>query len=59
MYLALDGAVHDAAIAAWELKRVHLGARPITLIRYMAGSASRAIPTGPSYDPDGLPLVPG
>ena len=29
------------------------------MIRYMGGSASRAIPPVPSYDPDGLPLEPG
>jgi hypothetical protein len=59
LYLALDGAVHDAAIAAWELKRVQLAARPITLIRYMAGRGQSSDPAAPSYDPDGLPLVPG
>jgi hypothetical protein len=59
LYLALDGAVHDAAIAAWELKRVQLAARPITLIRYMAGRGQSSDPGAPSYDPGGLPLVPG
>ena len=59
LYLALDGAVHDAAIAAWELKREHLAARPITLIRYMAGRGQSSDPTAASYDPGGLPLVPG
>jgi len=59
LYLALDGAVHDAAIAAWELKRVQLAARPITLIRYMAGRGQSSDPAAPSYDPGGLPLVPG
>ncbi len=59
MYLALDGAVHDAAIAAWELKRLHLASRPITLVRYMAGLGQSSEPTGPRYHPDGLPLVPG
>ena len=59
LYLALDGAVHDAAIAAWEQKRVHLASRPITLIRYMAGKGQSSDPSAPSYDPGGLPLVPG
>jgi len=36
LYLALNGAVHDAAIAAWEQKRLVTSSRPITLIRYMA-----------------------
>jgi hypothetical protein len=59
VYLALNGAVHDAAIAAWELKRKYVSARPITLIRYMAGKGQRTEPAGPSYDPEGLPLVEG
>ncbi len=57
VYLALNGAVHDAAIAAWELKRKYLTSRPITLIRYMAGKGQRTNPDRPSYDPNGLPLV--
>jgi hypothetical protein len=59
VYFALNGAVHDAAIAAWELKRDHLTARPITLIRYMGQRGQRTDPDGPSYDPEGLPLVNG
>ncbi len=58
-YLALNGAVHDAAIVAWELKRYYTTARPITLIRYMGGRGQRSDPDGPSYAADGLPLVPG
>ncbi|MEO8903255.1 MAG: vanadium-dependent haloperoxidase [Polyangiaceae bacterium] len=56
-YLALNGALHDAAIAAWELKRKYLSGRPITLIRYMAEHGQRTDPDGPSYDPQGLPLI--
>ncbi len=56
-YLALNGAMHDAAIAAWELKRYYVSARPITLIRYMAGLGQRTDPDGPSYDPSGIPLI--
>lgn len=58
-YLALNGAVHDAAIAAWELKREHVSARPIGLIRAKASLGQSADPALPSYHPDGLPLVPG
>lgn len=35
-YLALNGALHDAAIAAWSIKRRTDGPRPITLVRYLA-----------------------
>jgi hypothetical protein len=36
-YLALNGAVHDAAIVAWGLKRKYETARPISAIRNMGG----------------------
>jgi hypothetical protein len=57
VYFALNGAVHDAAIAAWELKRTHLTSRPITLIRTLGAMGQRSDPNGPSYHPQGLPLV--
>jgi len=57
-YFAINGAVHDAAIAAWELKRRYTSSRPITLIRYMASLGQSSDPSGPSYDAGGLPLVP-
>jgi hypothetical protein len=59
LYFALNGAVHDAAIAAWGLKREYQSARPISMIRYLAGKGQSSDPGGPSYDPEGLPLVPG
>jgi hypothetical protein len=59
VYLALNGAVHDAAIVAWEVKRNIATARPITLVRYMGGKGQSSDPSGPSYHADGLPLVPG
>src|SRR5262249_10531518 len=59
VYLALNGAVHDAAITAWEIKRQFLTVRPISLIRYMGGLGQSSDPSGPSYHSDGLPLVTG
>lgn len=59
LYLALNGALHDAAIAAWGLKRAYLTARPITLIRHMGGLGQRSNAASPSYHPDGLPLQTG
>ena len=59
LYLTLNGAVHDAAIAAWGTKHYYDSSRPITLIRYMGGRGQSTDPAGPSYDPDGLPLVAG
>jgi hypothetical protein len=59
LYLALNGAVHDAAIAAWGLKGHYDSVRPITMIRYMGGLGQSTDPSGPSYAKEGLPLVPG
>jgi hypothetical protein len=59
VYLALNGAVHDAAIVAWEVKRAFSTSRPITLIRYMGGKGQSSDPSGPAYHVDGLPLIPG
>ncbi len=59
LYLAVNGAVHDAAVAAWGLKRRYLGPRPITLVRYMCGLGQSSDPNGPSYNEGGIPLVDG
>jgi hypothetical protein len=59
LYLALNGAQHDAAIAAWGLKGYYDSARPISMIRYLGGLGQASDPLGPGYHPDGLPLEPG
>jgi hypothetical protein len=59
LYLALNGAVHDAAVAAWGLKGKYDGTRPISMIRYMGGLGQSTDPAQPSYNTEGLPLVPG
>ncbi len=59
LYFALNGAVHDAAIAAWGLKGRYDSVRPISMIRYMGSKGQSSDPSGPSFDPAGLPLVPG
>ncbi|HEX6843667.1 MAG TPA: vanadium-dependent haloperoxidase, partial [Actinomycetota bacterium] len=58
LYLALNGAVHDAAVAAWGVKGFYDSARPISMIRYMGGLGQSTDPSLPSYDPNGLPLRP-
>ena len=58
-YLALGGAMHDVAIAAWGVKGYYDYIRPISAIRYMADRGQSSDPGGPSYDVDGIPLVPG
>jgi hypothetical protein len=59
LYFALNGAVHDAAVAAWGAKGYYDSARPISMIRYLGGNGQSSDPAGPAYRPDGLPLVPG
>ncbi|MFO1518386.1 MAG: vanadium-dependent haloperoxidase [bacterium] len=59
LYFALNGAVHDAAVNAWGLKRIYDSVRPISAIRFMATKGQSSDPTASSYDPQGLPLVNG
>src|SRR5207302_4202736 len=59
LYLGLNGAVHDAAIAAWGLKGRYDGIRPISMIRYMASLGQSSDQSRAAYNKDGLPLVPG
>jgi hypothetical protein len=59
VYLALGGAVHDAAIAAWEQKRLFTALRPISTVRYLAQLGQSTEPDASDYDPHGLPLSPG
>lgn len=58
-YLALNGALHDAACAAWTLKWQYDSARPITIIRHLAELGQATEPSSINYNPAGLPLVPG
>lgn len=58
MYFALSAATHDAACAAWALKRYYSGTRPITMIRYM-GSKGQSSISGLAYNSQGLLLEPG
>lgn len=59
MYLVLNAALHDAAIAAWDSKAFYDYVRPISSIRYMAEKGQSSDPSLPVYSPEGLPLVEG
>ena len=59
LYLALNGATHDAAIVAWGIKGHYDSSRPISMIRYMGERGQSSDPAQPSFDPDGLLLEPG
>lgn len=58
-YLALNGGMHDAAVAAWTLKRQYDYSRPIAMIRHLGANGQSSDPQSPGYSPDGLPLIPG
>lgn len=59
LYLALNGAVHDAAIAAWDAKAKYDYVRPVSMIRYLSGLGQSSDPTQPAFNPGGIPLEPG
>lgn len=59
LYFVLNGAVHDAAVAAWGAKGYYDTVRPISMIRYLGSLGQSSDPDGPAYDPEGLPLEPG
>ncbi|WP_276166093.1 T9SS type A sorting domain-containing protein [Zobellia alginiliquefaciens] len=58
-YLALGGAMHDSAIATWAIKGYYDYVRPISAIRYMCGKGQSSDSSLPSFDPHGIPLIPG
>jgi len=59
LYFSLNGATHDAAVAAWGVKREYDYVRPITKIRYQGSLGQSTDPSLPSYHEDGLPLEEG
>jgi hypothetical protein len=58
LYLTLNGAVHDAAVAAWGTKAEYDYVRPITKIRYQGSLGQSSDSNLSSYHPDGLELTP-
>jgi len=59
LYFALNGAMHDAAIAAWGTKAHYDYVRPISMIRYMGGAGQSFEPSSSSFHAHGLPLENG
>lgn len=59
MYVALNGALHDAAICAWGVKGYYDAMRPIGAIRYLVQNGQCSNPALPSYNTNGIHLVPG
>ena len=58
-YMALGGAMHDAAITAWGIKGYYDYIRPVSAIRHMADLGQSTDPMEPSFHPEGIPLYPG
>ena len=58
LYFTLNAGLHDAACAAWSLKRYYDGWRPLSAVRYMALHGQSSDPSSPSYNSNGLPLIP-
>lgn len=58
LYFALNSALHDAACAAWSLKRYYDGWRPISAVRFQGEAGQSSDPTLPRYNVNGLPLIP-
>ncbi|MCI5083751.1 MAG: T9SS type A sorting domain-containing protein, partial [Saprospiraceae bacterium] len=58
-YFVLGGAMHDCAISAWSVKGWYDYIRPVSAIRYMAEQGQSSSQNLPSYDPNGIPLIPG
>jgi hypothetical protein len=59
LYFALNGALHDAAVATWGAKRAYQAVRPISMIRALAFAGQSSDRHAASFSADGLPLVPG
>jgi hypothetical protein len=59
LYLGVNGALNDAAVAVWGAKRAYQPPRPISMIRYLAFQGQSSSRKQPHYSADGLPLVPG
>lgn len=56
LYFGLNGALHDAAVAAWNHKGVFDSVRPISAIRFMGGLGQCSDTNQPLYHTNGLPL---
>jgi hypothetical protein len=58
-YLALGGAVHDAAVAAWGIKGWYDYIRPISAIRWLAERTAGTNANPPGYPTASFTIIPG
>ena len=59
VYLALNGAEHDAAVVAWGIKGTYDSVRPISAIRWGCTQGQCSNPNEIAYNPQGMHIVPG
>lgn len=59
VYLALGGAMLDAAVAAWGVKGWYDSVRPVSAVRYLCDNGQSSDPALPSWNPAGMPLRAG
>jgi len=59
LYFTLNASLHDAACAAWSVKRYYNAWRPLSAIRHCGGLGQSSDPGLSSYHTNGLPLIPG
>lgn len=58
-YFTLGGMMHDAAISAWSIKGWYDYVRPSSAIRWMGDTGQCSDPNDLSYNPSGMPIIPG
>lgn len=58
-YMALSGAMHDAAVTAWGVKGWYDYVRPVSALRFMADQGQSSDPNLSNYSPQGVPLTQG
>ena len=57
VYLGINAALHDAACAAWSIKRSYDGWRPMSAIRYLSMLGQSSDSGQAHYNAYGLPLI--
>ncbi len=57
IYFTLNAALHEAACAAWSIKRYYDGWRPLSAIRYLGQLGQSSDTKAASYHTNGLPLI--
>lgn len=58
-YFTLGGMMHDAAISAWSIKGWYDYVRPASAIRWLGDQGQCSDPNDLSYNPNGMPIIPG